>query len=239
MQTSRAQQRELLENASHELRTPLTVLRNDFGLLARLERAETDAEVDRRQLIKDLDGQVAALAHEVDQIVTLARGDVMEEPRGLVSLPEIVEQAVTRTRRLDPTVEILTDTQPSTAVVYPAALERAIANLARNAVQACAGGGTVTITLRTTATSHRIEVLDDGPGLDQEEIPRLFRRFARGTHGRTKPGSGLGLAIVDQVAALHGGKATAQNRPDGGACFILEWPTATHSASAVASSSRA
>ena len=64
VQTSRAQQRELLENASHELRTPLTVLRNDFGLLARLERAETDAEVDRRQLIKDLDGQVAALASD-------------------------------------------------------------------------------------------------------------------------------------------------------------------------------
>ncbi|WP_150239568.1 HAMP domain-containing sensor histidine kinase [Nocardiopsis quinghaiensis] len=234
LETSRAQQRELLENASHELRTPLTVLRNDFGLLARLERADTSMEDERRQLIEDLDTQVAALADEVDQIVTLARGDAVKEPRRLTSLPEIVEQAAVRVRRLDPAVAVTVDAQPATAVIYPVALERAVTNLARNAVQACTGGGTVTLVLRTTASAHRIEVLDDGPGLDPDEIPRLFQRFFRGSHGRTKPGSGLGLAIVDQVAALHGGEARAMNRPGGGACFVLEWPSATHAARAAA-----
>lgn len=232
LETSRAQQRELLENASHELRTPLTVLRNDFGLLARLERTNTDAKNERRQLIDDLDAQVTALADEVDQIVTLGRGDAMEEPRSLVSLPDIIEQAAARTRRIDPAVEVTTDAQPATAVVYPGALERAVANLARNAIQACDGRGTVTILLRTTPSTHRIEVLDEGPGLDPAEIPRLFKRFFRGTQGRTKPGSGLGLAIVDQVATLHGGKVTAINRPEGGARFVLEWPTATHATTA-------
>ncbi|MFL1377760.1 sensor histidine kinase [Nocardiopsis protaetiae] len=233
LESSRAQQRELLENASHELRTPLTVLRNDFGLLARLERAGTGVEEERQELIEDLDTQVAALAEEVDQIVTLARGDTAEEPRRLTPLTEVVEQAAARVRRLDPAVSVIVDAHPATAVVHPVALERAIANLARNAVQACAGGGTVTILLRTTASAHRIEVLDDGPGLDPDEIPRLFRRFFRGAHGRTKPGSGLGLAIVEQVAAMHGGEARAMNRPGCGACFVLEWPSATHTATAV------
>jgi two-component system sensor histidine kinase MprB len=236
LETSRAQQRELLENASHELRTPLTVLRNDFGLLTRLERTGAGTEDERRQVIDDLDTQVAALADEVDQIVTLARGDAVREPRRIASLPEVVEQAAARVRRLDPAVAVTVDAQPATAVVYPVALERAVANLARNAVQACAGGGTVTITLRTTASAHRVEVLDDGPGVDPDEIPRLFQRFFRGAHGRARPGSGLGLAIVEQAAALHGGEARAMNRPEGGARFVLAWPSATHAATAVAGS---
>lgn len=228
LEASRTQQRELLENASHELRTPLTVLRNDFGLLARLEDTRTGAQDGRRQVIADLDSQIAALADEVDQIVTLARGDAAQEPRRLTFLPDVVEQAAARVRRLDLAVTVTVNAQPATAVVYPAALERAITNLARNAVQACAGGGNVTITLRTTASAHRIDVLDDGSGLDPEEIGRLFQRFFRGVNGRTKPGSGLGLAIVEQAAALHGGTAVAANRPEGGACFTLEWPSATY-----------
>lgn len=228
LETSRSQQRELLENAGHELRTPLTVLRNDFGLLARLERASTAAGAERRQLIDDLDMQVVALADEVDQILTLARGDTVEEPRQLAALSEIVQQGAARVRRLDAAVTVNVDAQPATAVVYPGALERAVVNLVRNAVQACAGGGVVTVVLRTTVSAHRIEVLDDGPGLDPGEIPRLFQRFFRGASGRMRPGSGLGLAIVDQAAALHGGTVRAMNRPEGGARFILEWPSATH-----------
>ncbi|MCH8560757.1 HAMP domain-containing sensor histidine kinase [Nesterenkonia sp. DZ6] len=226
LESSRTQQRELLENASHELRTPLTVLRNDFGLLARLERTETGNGGDREQLIQDLDSQVTALADEVDQIVTLARGDTTAEPPVSVPLRELLEQAAKRVRRLNPQVTVHVDAPLDQAVVFPNALERAVTNLARNAVQVSPDGATVTIALKVTPETCSIEVCDEGPGLADLEIPLLFQRFFRGTGSRERHGSGLGLAIVEQAAQLHGGRVVTGNRPGGGARFTFSWPTA-------------
>lgn len=233
LESSRAQQRELLENASHELRTPLTVLRNDFGLLTRLEQREERGDGERQQLIDDLESQVVALADEVDQIVTLARGDMTAEPRRLVSLSDLLEQAATRVRRLNPLVTVSVDAKPCSAVVFPGALERAVTNLARNAVQVSPDGGDVLITLGVTAQGYRVEVSDDGPGLAPDEIPHLFQRFFRGAGSRERHGSGLGLAIVEQAAAMHGGRAGAMNRREGGARFTLTWPSTSRGAAGV------
>ncbi|MGJ9373252.1 ATP-binding protein [Nesterenkonia sp. CF4.4] len=226
LESSRAQQRELLENASHELRTPLTVLRNDFGLLARLERSQGEGGEEREQLIRDLDSQVTALAEEVDQIVTLARGDSTAEPPSSVSLGELLEAAANRVRRLNPQVTVKVEGPDAEAVVFPHTLERAVTNLARNAVQVSPEGGTVTIALKATPKSYAIEVCDEGPGIAVQEVPLLFQRFFRGAGSRQRHGSGLGLAIVEQAAELHGGRVATGNRSSGGARFTFSWPTA-------------
>ena len=226
LESSRAQQRELLENASHELRTPLTVLRNDFGLLTRLEQREKRSDRERQQLINDLDSQVTALSEEVDQIVTLARGDITGEPLSSVSLSDLLEQAATRVRRLNPLVTVTVHAEPCVAAVFPHALERAVTNLARNAVQVTPDGGTVQISLSGTPKGYRVDVSDDGPGLAPHEVQFLFQRFFRGAGSRERHGSGLGLAIVEQAAGLHGGRAEAKNRRGGGAQFTLTWPAA-------------
>jgi two-component system, OmpR family, sensor histidine kinase MprB len=226
---ARRGQSELVENAAHELRTPLTVLRNDLGLLARADGGAADRRLtdeDRRQLVTDLDTQVTALADAVGEIVELARGAAGSEPARLTDLAALVDRAVARTRRIAPDVGVeVTVTPPdASAVVHPATLERAIANLVRNAVQVSAPAGTVAVTLAAAGPELGLTVLDSGPGLAPDELPRVFDRFFRGAAARARQGSGLGLAIVAQAAELHGGTVRAANRPGGGAVFTLRLP---------------
>ena len=75
-----------------------------------------------------------------------------------------------------------------------------------------------------TLRGGRLEVRDHGPGIDPDDLPRVFERFYRAVGARTTPGSGLGLAIVEQVAQEHGGRAFAGNAEDGGAVVGFEVP---------------
>ena len=83
----------------------------------------------------------------------------------------------------------------------------------------------------TVSASHvpsvvRFEVLDRGPGFKDSELPQIFEPFFAG-QGRGKGSLGLGLALVSRIAHAHGGRAFAENRPEGGACVGLELPS-TH-----------
>jgi two-component system, OmpR family, sensor histidine kinase MprB len=225
---ARTQQRELVENAGHELRTPLAILRNDLGLLLRAEQhPERDLDVaDRAALLRDLETEAEVLSELVAEVLDLARGELEPEPPVETDLAALVERAITRTRRVNPTVTIEVRGEGRELLVRPLALERAVANLVRNAVQVSDDGGRVEVELRETDGSVVVQVLDRGPGISDEDLPRIFDRFYRGASARERPGSGLGLAIVAQVAALHGGGVDAANRPGGGARFTLRLPAA-------------
>jgi two-component system sensor histidine kinase MprB len=82
----------------------------------------------------------------------------------------------------------------------------------------------------------RLEVRDHGPGINAEDLPRVFYRFFRAPAARGRPGSGLGLAIVRQTAETHGGAVHAVNDPGGGARLILELPSLAMTASELAAS---
>lgn len=230
---ARSNQRELVENASHELRTPLTVLRNDFGLLHRAERdpAKSLTSGEREELLEDLDRQVAALAEEVDEIIALATGDLSSEPVQETDLLDLITRAVQRTQGLNPEVHIEVLGQRTWASVHAMALERAVANLVRNAVQVSSPGDTVRVILREADLGRSLSIVveDEGPGLREEEIPRLFSRFFRGADSRDRHGSGLGLAIVEQAATRHSGAVQASNREGQGSRFTLTWPRDAHS----------
>jgi two-component system sensor histidine kinase MprB len=223
---ARTQQRELVENAGHELRTPLAILRNDLGLLLRAEQhPERDLDVaDRAALLRDLETEAEVLSELVAEVLDLARGELEPEPPVETDLAALVERAITRTRRVNPTVTIEVRGEGRELLVRPLALERAVANLVRNAVQVSDDGGRVEVELRETDGSVVVQVLDRGPGISDEDLPRIFDRFYRGASARERHGSGLGLAIVAQVAALHGGDVDAANRPGGGARFTLRLP---------------
>jgi signal transduction histidine kinase len=99
-------------------------------------------------------------------------------------------------------------------------LRRAILNLLLNALDALPSGGELVITACRTAAGLEIEVADSGPGVPPPLITRLFEPFFT-TKGA---GTGLGLAIVERIAAVHGGRATVANCPEGGAAFTLVIP---------------
>jgi two-component system sensor histidine kinase MprB len=102
----------------------------------------------------------------------------------------------------------------------PARLDRAVANLLDNACKWGASNGAVEVLVRDGS----VQVHDHGPGIAEEDLPRVFDRFYRAPGARGMPGSGLGLAIVRHFAETHGGSVHAQSGPGTGATLTLELP---------------
>jgi signal transduction histidine kinase len=172
----RAQEAEhrFVGDASHELRTPLTALRGNIAYLARHGPDEA--------VIADLEAGAARLSELLDDLLALAREDAAAplhaEP---VRLAELAEDAVIE--------------RDAWALGERPALERAVANLVRNAQQH--GQGRVTVTVGGDGSEAFVRVQDEGPGPREPE--RIFERF----YG---DGSGLGLPIVRAIAERHGGR---------------------------------
>lgn len=227
LRASRDAQRLLVEDAGHELRTPLTSLRTNIELLVRADRHRDRAlsDADRARLLADLGGQIDELARLVGELVDLARDDHADEPVENVDLAELVDLAVQR-------LAVPVDTRYEEVVVpgRPASLTRMVANLLDNAVKWSPPGGRVTVRLVAAPGADdrpgvELSVADQGPGVADEDVPRIFERFHRAATARAVPGSGLGLAIVAQAVALHDGTVRVERAEPTGARFVVWLPT--------------
>ena len=215
LDTSVKAQRRLVADASHELRTPLASLRTNIEVLAGGKELPPG---EREKLLADVTGQVEELSTLVGDLVEIDR----EQPAEVedVRLDELVKSAVTRAKVRAPRVLFRTQLQESVVRGAPTQLERAVSNLLDNAAKWSSS-------VDVAVTDHEVTVRDHGPGISKEDLPHVFDRFYRAANARNLPGSGLGLAIVRQVALTHGGEATAENAPDGGAVFRLKLPAPT------------
>jgi two-component system, OmpR family, sensor histidine kinase MprB len=210
-------QRQLVADASHELRTPVTSLRTNIEVL--LEGGELDPE-DRRRLLADVVEQSEELSALVRDLIELARGDERSLATEDVRLDRVAAESVARSRRNAPGVELRHQLEPVTIDGVPARLGRALNNLLDNAARHSPPGGAIEVTVDRDG----VRVRDHGPGVPDADLPYVFDRFFRGSSSRGEHGSGLGLAIVRQVTEQHGGTASVENAPDGGAVFILRLP---------------
>ncbi|MBD2577118.1 HAMP domain-containing sensor histidine kinase [Oscillatoria sp. FACHB-1406] len=104
-------------------------------------------------------------------------------------------------------------------------LQRAIANLLTNAIDHSPRGERVEVILEAGTSYHSLKVLDNGGGIEPEELPHLFERFYRGQSDRQAKGSGLGLYLSRQIIDAHGGTIWAENRHPRGAIFAFRLPT--------------
>jgi two-component system, OmpR family, sensor histidine kinase MprB len=224
---SQEQQRRLVADAGHELRTPLTSMRTNLELLAAASRpgAPTLPESERAEILEDVQAQVAELSTLVGDLVELAREDapmVVHEP---LELTDVVMRALERARRRAGDVVFDPVLVPWALIGDATALERAVLNLLDNAAKWSPPGGRVRVQMRPLDDwSVVLEVADAGPGIAEEDLPRVFDRFYRAATSRTMPGSGLGLAIVRQVAIRHGGAVWAGRAPEGGALLAMRLP---------------
>ena len=224
---SQEQQRRLVADAGHELRTPLTSMRTNLELLAAASRpgAPTLPDSERAEILEDVQAQVAELSTLVGDLVELAREDaplVVHEP---LDLTEVVMRALERARRRAGDVVFEPMLVPWTLIGDSTALERAVLNLLDNAAKWSPPDGRVRVQMRPLDHwSIVLEVADAGPGIADEDLPRVFDRFYRAATSRTMPGSGLGLAIVRQVAIRHGGAVWAGRAPEGGALLAMRLP---------------
>jgi two-component system, OmpR family, sensor histidine kinase MprB len=219
LERSVGSQRQLVADASHELRTPLTALIANLQLLDEPDGLRAD---DANQLVARARAEAEGLADLVNDLVELARSSETELHLDDVRLDLIAAAAVQRVAKHASSVTIRQDLSPCTVRGDAELLERAIGNLLDNAAKWSPPSGTV----RLTVANGELCVTDEGPGIQDADLPHIFDRFYRSPRARGQPGSGLGLAIVRQTAELHGGNCSAIST-NNGAQLRLTLPEAT------------
>ncbi|MDR3536401.1 MAG: HAMP domain-containing sensor histidine kinase [Acetobacteraceae bacterium] len=209
-------QKQFTSDAAHELRTPLAVLR--------LQASQLAAGPLRDAIAAELDG----LANLVNQLLRFAQAeDVMARERHLVDVGAVARAVcedlagAAAVRR----IALAFDAPPHGVELlgHAALIDIAVRNLLDNAIRHTPAGGTVAVTVNAAGD---VAVDDDGPGVPDEQKELIFARFYRAD--RQRSGSGIGLALVRRIARLHGGDATVEDRPGGGARFLLRLSAAPH-----------
>jgi signal transduction histidine kinase len=209
-------QRDFTADAAHELRTPLSILRTRLDLLE-------DKKI-RQALQRDVEG----MAHIISQLLDIAELDAFVvdplEKADLRSVTaEVAEFVAPLALAQGKDVALLGTADPVWVKGNPEMLGRAIRNLSENAINHTAPGTTVEFIVDQNGT---VSVLDQGPGIAEEERNLIFQRFWR--RDRRKAGStGLGLSIVQRIAELHAAVVTVENRDPSGARFSLKFKPLT------------
>jgi two-component system, OmpR family, phosphate regulon sensor histidine kinase PhoR len=223
--------RDFVANVSHELRTPLTAVRGYVEAL--LDGAPDEAE--GRKFLEIIGRHTLRMERLVRDLLRLARLDAGQEtfehvPCSVDSLFSGVETELGPTiETRGQTVEYRIAADAETVNGDPAKLHDALRNLLENAANYSPEGGRIVMGSDRKDGHIRLTVSDDGPGIPDADLPRIFERFYRADKARSRTtrdpgGTGLGLAIVKHLIELHGGKVTAANRPEGGAIFTIELP---------------
>lgn len=215
LQSSRDQQKQLVQDASHEFRTPLTSLRANSELLQRSDLGQ-DA---RFEVLRDIRIEIDELTSLTSELSALATDQKTIEETTIVNLGSVIEEIVDRARRRY-SQEIKLNVESSASVsVRQSQFDRALSNLIDNAAKFSPSDKSIEVLVR----AKRIEVVDHGLGVADEEKSQIFDRFFRAIATRSLPGSGLGLAIVKQFADDHNAKVEVADTPGGGATIIIQF----------------
>ena len=222
-----ATHRELSSAISHELRTPIARMRFALEMLS-----GTDDRAERERLWAMMEADLGELDHLIDTSLTYARfeREAPEPHFSSVRFADWLSDEVDAVRLLGRDLKITVDTAKlpeNLAVdVDRKAMPYALRNLLRNAFKYASGQIAVSAELRER--SIVVHVDDDGIGIPPEDRESVFSAFTRLDRSRDRAtgGYGLGLAITRRVLELHGGTATADTAPLGGARFTLNWPLA-------------
>ncbi|PYO00946.1 MAG: hypothetical protein DMD91_09320 [Candidatus Rokuibacteriota bacterium] len=212
---------ELASGVAHEINNPLTTILGQAHLL--LASDVKEAARDRLNIIAE---ETSRAARIVQNLLMFARHYTPE--RRLCSLADqvrrVIELKAYQLRQDD--VEIRTEFTPCSPVYADEnQIQQVLLNLVQNAHQAMArqtAPHVLTVRVRPVGAATRIEVLDTGPGIPLDVLPRIFDPFFT-----TKPpgdGSGLGLSVSYGIISEHSGRLWGENRPEGGAAFIVELP---------------
>lgn len=224
-----AMRRDFVANVSHEIRTPLTVL---AGFIETLHSLPLTA-VERDRVLTLMNQQTQRMQTLVADLLTLAQleGSPRPAPDRWVALDGLLARIAADADVLSGGRHRL-QLKPVTNVELAgieSELLSAIANLVTNAVRYTPEGGDIEVAWRVLEGGNgEITVIDTGPGIAREHIPRLTERFYRvdGSRSRETGGTGLGLSIVKHVMQRHGGELLVQSEVGKGSRFRLVFPAA-------------
>ena len=224
------QLRRFTSDASHELRTPLAMIRSvgEVGLQKDGTRAEY------RDIIGSMLEEVNRLTSLIDNLLTISRAD-----SGHIQLHRIVIPVMSLTREAAGLFEILMEEKSQRLLLEgdeaakvqgdPIFLRQALVNVIHNAVKYSPVSGSISVRVRQKdANQVAIEIEDDGPGIPEEDQPKVFDRFYRVDKARWREsgGAGLGLAIVKWAVEAHGGSVTLESELNNGCLFRMILPSA-------------
>ena len=211
-------ERQLVDRASHELRTPLAVQRIDLDLA--LSGPQTIAELQAALLSVSQENEHLTRLTEDLLVLARARGGALGIQLVETSLADLLEDARHRNEMLPgERAQVSFTTADELVRVDPAWFRQAVTNLIDNAIQHTPPEGQVTVTAGRDGGMLVLSVEDTGPGFSEAVLDHAFEPFTRSAGGppsRHQP-TGLGLAVVQAIAEAHGGRAWAENLPDGGA----------------------
>jgi two-component system, OmpR family, phosphate regulon sensor histidine kinase PhoR len=203
---------------SHELRTPLA------RLLVLIDSAALAGD-DRDSLLAQAREQVEEMSELVDDILFLSELESGREVVALGSTPvrpvleDVRDRLADSAERADVRVEL--DADPAVELPLRRRMLHVVAeNLAENSIRYAGPGATLTL----RAEEGLLEAVDDGRGLEEEEVPRLFERFYRSDRARASRGTGLGLAIVKHVVVSAGGQVESEGGPGRGLRIRCSFP---------------
>ena len=221
--------RAMLADVSHQLRTPLTALRLRLDLLA-VDSPPADADE-----LAGAQEEIARLSRLVDGLLATARAESVTEQLENIDVVAAVAERVAAWQPVADGHGVKLVAEPANAdfkgkdkdadrprvALGAGHLEQILDNLLDNAIDAIADkGGSVTVSVASSATGTTLTVVDDGPGMTAQERSRAFLRFASGSPG----GTGLGLAIVHRLVTSNGGTIKLEDTPGGGLTVVLQFP---------------
>ena len=221
--------RDFVANISHELKTPIA----SVGLLAEALDKAADEPAQVRRFANRLTTESARLGRLTQEIIELSRlqaQDALAEPENL-SVDDIVAAAIDQSRVVAEAEKItIVGGKKSGARVFgdEALLIVAVHNLVANAVNYSAEGSRVGVGVRLQKGIVEITVTDQGVGIQEADLDRVFERFFRVDQARSRHtgGTGLGLSIVKHVVQNHGGDIRVWSQPGSGSTFTIRLPEA-------------
>ena len=205
-------------NISHELRTPLTLIVAPLEALIESTREPLSAGQRERLLLAQRNA--LRLLRLVDDLLSLTKAEAaslklhvseVELGRFVADFTHDVSELAARKHI---TVDLRTPEHPVFAEVDPTLIERVLLNVFGNAAKFVDLGGHIEVTVEEAEGGVEIAVRDNGIGISEAHLPRIFDRFYQAESGstRTSGGTGIGLSLVKEIAELHGGRVSAQSK---------------------------
>lgn len=211
----------LAAEVAHEIRNPLTVIKMLFHSL-NLNFAPTDPRARDTQVMSEkmdhlnkIVEQILDFARTADPVFALVNVNSLIEDLGLLTRHKLTNQGIGLIPKLAPNLPLV--------MADATQLEQVFLNLTLNAVEAMPDGGKLTITTEAGDGAVRVQFLDTGHGLSEEQCERIFKAPLTTTK---KQGTGLGLAIVSRIIEAHDGKIHVRSKPGEGATFTVTLPVA-------------
>ena len=218
----------LFSSVTHDLRTPLASIKASVTSLLDASAVLDDAA--RRDLLRTVLEETDRLDRLVGNLLDLARvrSGGLEPATEPTSVEEVLDSVLHRLREPLAPFRVRTVIRPELPDVAadPVQLDQALTNVLENAIRFSPRGGEIVVTAARWRDLVRVSVGDQGPGVPVADRERVFEAFFRSDAGTGRAGSGLGLAIVRAIATAHGGRATMEASPTGGAVVAIELPVA-------------